>query len=390
MKRILFLFSLLLLIISCNGQEKETYWKGDNVMKEDKTLMHGVTLAYMDMIAEMRIHLSKNNDSIVFAYPYEKKMKLSELKSLTDCRLKDTGELLDSVYDVRVEGNQLKIKFYYIGTSDKDQRFFLNLVKTDKETYLKETEKLREGKKKLLEMIKPIDVSALNLSINIPGYFKPEIKLDALSPIELAEDLCQIRGLQTSSSAISFTIEEKGKFDYHEYGIMNADKINRSVAVMNNINLTSLRLLTDTSGKKVEAWMVSKEKTDKKELQSLFKAIQSKYPNAKVKSIGEPSLVASVDDVLDLPSTFGIVLTTDNEIIKLVVKVPEDLYDKGMKNKPLPYDASSKEVLKTFEHYIDLTKTSEVKVIFASKKLDDLLNADGFSGERPEFLSDRY
>lgn len=64
----------------------------------------------MDMIAEMRIHISKNKDSLIFNYPYEKKIKISELKSLTNCRIPSTGQLLDSVYDVRVENNKLKTK----------------------------------------------------------------------------------------------------------------------------------------------------------------------------------------------------------------------------------------------------------------------------------------
>ncbi|OCA77228.1 hypothetical protein BBI01_01840 [Chryseobacterium artocarpi] len=388
MKKILLFLSLLVIVISCNGQNKETYWKSDGVEKIDKEPMHGVTLSYMEMLAEMRIHLSKSNDSLIFEYPYMKKIKLSELKSLTGCRLKDTNELLDSVYDVRVEGDQLNIKFHYIGTASKENRFFLKFIKMDKDNYSKEVEKLQNDKKRLLDMIKPIDISGLDLSVSIPEYFKSDIKLDALSPIELAEDLCQIRGLKTLSTPISFNIKEKGKFVYHQYGIQNTDKIERTVAAMGNFNFTSLQILTDAERKRVDAWMVAKENKSKKDVQSLLKAIVSKYPKAKITMAGEPSTVASKEDVLDIVSKFGIILETDKEVVKLMLKIPEELYDKEGSKEHLSYKAPSSEVLKRFEYYVDLTEKSELRLIMSSKKLDDQLASDGVSGTVPSFVSE--
>lgn len=381
MKKIISLLGILIFIISCNGQGKESYWKGQEVTKENKELIHGVTLAYMEMIAEMRIHLSKNNDSLVFTYPYEKKIKISELKTLTGCRLKDSGELLDSIYDVRVEGDQLKIKFHYIGTASKDDRFSLNLVKVDKASYSKEIETLKNEKKRMLEMIKPADVSGLNVSINVPEYFKSGINPDILNPIQLAEDLCQVKGLQTLSSSESFKVGQE-KYNYRQYELVNADKIKRVAAKIGTIDFPTLRLVTDQSGSRTDAWMVSRENSDKKTIQSIFRSIQSKYPNATVTATGAPEIALTKDDVVGMSSTFGVAMTTNNEIIRILINTPEELYGKKQEA------ANSKEVLKAFEYYISLIGTAEIKVQIISKKLNDLLNAKDFSGDKPSFLSE--
>lgn len=386
MKKIILFLTLLLIAVSCKGQEKETYWKSHEVGKENKGSIYGVTLAYMEMIIKMKIHATRNNDDLVFDYPYERKVKISDLKSLTGCRLKSTGELLDSVYDIRIEGDKMKIKFHYIGTDSKDNQFYLTLIKTDKNTYSQEIEKLQADKKRLLSMIEPVDVSGLNLSVSIPEYCKPEIKLGVLSPIELAEDLCEIRGLETVSVPISFTISGKGKFAYYQYGILNADKINRSVAKMDKLDFTGLQMLTDGEGKRVEAWMVSKESTDKKEIQSILKTILSKYPNAKITSTGEPLIADSKESIHSVTSKFGIILRTDRDVVKLMIKIPEQLYDNGRKSKALSYKASSKEFLKEFEHYIDCVEKGEIRIVVSSKKLDDELNSDGISGTVPSFV----
>lgn len=381
MKKIISLLGILIFIISCNGQEKESYWKGQEVTKESKEQMHGVTLAYMEMIAEMRIHLSKNNDSLVFTYPYEKKIKVSELKSLTGCRLKDSGELLDSVYDVRVEGDQMKIKFHYIGTASQDNRFTLNLVKTDKANYTKEIETLKNEKKRLIEMIKPADVSGLNLAISVPEYFKRGAHLDALNPIQLAEDLCQVKGVQTLSSSESFKVG-KEKYNYHQYELGNADKIKRMAATMGTVDFPTLKIVTDQAGNRTDAWMIGRENTDKKTIQSIFKSIQSKYPNATVTAIGAPEIALTKDDVVGIASTFGITMTTNSEIIRILINTPEELYGK----KQTATD--SKGFLKAFEYYISLIGTADIEIQMVSKTLNELLNAKDFSGDRPSFLSE--
>lgn len=381
MKKIISLLSVLIFIISCSGQEKESYWKGQEVTKESKEQMHGVTLAYMEMIAEMRIHLSKNNDSLVFTYPYEKKIKVSELQSLTGCRLKESGKLLDSVYDVRVEGDQLKIKFHYIGTASKDNRFSLNLVKTDQADYIKETETLKNEKKKLIEMIKPADVSGLNIAVNVPEYFRSGANLDALNPVQLAEELCQIKGVQTLSSSGSFKVG-KEKYNYHQYELGNADKIKRVAATMGPIDFPTLKIVTDQAGNKTDAWMISRENTDKKTIQSIFRSIQSRYPNAAIAAIGEPEIALTKDDVVGIASSFGITMTGNSEIIRIMINIPEELYGK----KQTATD--SKGALKAFEYYISLIGNAEIEVQMVSRKLYELLNAKDFSGDRPSFLSE--
>ncbi|MEJ5102635.1 hypothetical protein [Chryseobacterium sp. MYb328] len=381
MKKIISLLGILMFVISCNGQGKESYWKGQEVTKESKEPFHGVTLAYMEMIAEMRIYLSKNDDSLVFTYPYEKKIKVSELKSLTGCRLKDGGKLLDSVYDVRVEGDQLKIKFYYIGTASKDNRFSLNLVRTDKASYIKETETLKNEKNRVLEMIKPADVSGLGVSISIPEYFKPDININLLNPIQLAEDLCQVKGIQTLSSSESFKVGQE-KYNYRQYELVNADQVSRIAARIGTIDFPTFKLVTNQDGSRTDAWMVGRERSDKKTIQSIFRSVQSKYPNADIIAIGAPEIAQTKDDVVGIASTFGVTMTNSNEIIRILISIPEELY--GIKQEA----TGSKEVAKAFEYYISLIGTAEIQVKVISKKLNDLLNAKNFSGDRPYFLSE--
>ncbi|SUJ21169.1 Uncharacterised protein [Sphingobacterium spiritivorum] len=188
---ILSIILLTMLSIKTYAQDKRTYWKPEKVTKVNNKSMWGITLAYMDMIAEMRIHLSESKDSLYFSYPYEKKIKISDLQSLTDCRLKDTGELLDSIYEVAIEKDTLKIKFNYIGTAEKDNRFSLNMIPVKKGEYNSEVERLKKHKEEILSKIKTIDLSALNLEWTLPDYFK-EKGLSDLNPVQLAEELAEV------------------------------------------------------------------------------------------------------------------------------------------------------------------------------------------------------
>ena len=65
-----------LLFISCNSQT-ETYWNAYDVFRINKEPITGFTLTYME-----NIHIRHRKDSLEFHYPFQKKIKSSELKSL--------------------------------------------------------------------------------------------------------------------------------------------------------------------------------------------------------------------------------------------------------------------------------------------------------------------
>lgn len=372
---------------SC-GQETETYWKSENVTKIDNTPFRGITSAYMDMIAEMQIHLSKNNDSLIFNYPNEKTIKISELKSLTNCRIPSTGQLLDSVYDVRVENDKLKIKFHYIGTGDEEKRFVLNLIKIDKKEFLEETERLQKEKTKLKNIIKPINATTLDLSILKPTYLNTEIDLNKLNPIALAEDLCDVKHFFNSTALKneSFTIKDKGSFQYNYYNIQNSNKIASEVANIGNIKFNSLAFITNEADNKNNAIIFTQNELQTKSIQTLYDLITSKMKSAKINEIGLP------EDVVSISRVFGIVWTTEKQKIKLLIETPEEiLYQKADANFSLPYTEdvhSEKDILRIFKHYLSLTEKAKIRIVIASTEFDELLNADGFSGNRPTILGE--
>jgi hypothetical protein len=210
MKKLLLLSLGILFLKNAIGQEVESYWKTDNVTRIDNKEIWGVTLSYMEMLANMQIHLTKHGDLLKFSFPDQQEIKLSQFKSITNCRLKQSGELLDSVYAVESEPEKLKIMFHYAGR-DGENRFAVNLLPIESGVYFKEVEKLRNERKKLLELLVPLDLSGLNLSLPIPSYFNPSLNLDILNPIQLAEDLCDIEKLRTESTRFDFTIKGEKK-----------------------------------------------------------------------------------------------------------------------------------------------------------------------------------
>lgn len=376
MKKLLLLFAIVQVFVSCNAQSDETYWKSEEVTKVDGKPFWGITSGYMDMIAEMRIHLSKNNDYLIFHYPYEKKIKIADLKSLTDCRLKSTGELLDSIYEVSIEDDKLQIKFHYLGTADKENRFVLNLIKIDKNKYLEETEKLKSEKTKLQSMIKPIDATTLDLSVAKPAYFNSGINMSVLNPIELAKDLCDIDGLGTSvSKNVSFQISDKGSYQFNYYSIKNSDEIGTAVAEIGGMKFNSLAFITDASGKENKAFVLTQKELDKKSTLSLYNIINTKMKGAEIDEFGLPALNSPI------LKTFSIIWKSETQIIKLLIEPSTALKNDKVTLPDVGYERhSAKDITKVFNHYLNLTEKAKVRIIVVSTEFDALLNADGFSG----------
>ncbi|MGJ1196050.1 hypothetical protein ACR777_06700 [Sphingobacterium spiritivorum] len=377
MKSYYTILSCILLTLFCaktNAQEKRTYWKSENVTKVNNTSMWGITLAYMDMIAEMRIHLSESKDSLYFSYPFEKKIKISDLQSLTDCRLKNTGELLDSVYEVAIEKDTLKIKFNYIGTAEKDNRFSLNMIPVKKDEYNSGVERLKKNKEDILSKIKTIDLSALNPEWALPDYFK-EKGLSDLNPVQLAEELAEVsNGFKITSNKIELT-KDRNKIEYNSYGVENMNLIGLPAAHIHAVDFDNIEFVSSTSAHKAGAIIIAQNNMEKSEIKNLFHIISEKLTGDSVAQFGLPMLYDD-NTSLGIHSFFAVSWAGKDKIVRLAIdNVPDDLFDKEIDNDiALPETYSAGDIDKVFRHYLDLIPTSRVRVFIVSKEFDEILH----------------
>lgn len=362
----MFYMLLVFLFAACKSQEKESYLGSGKVERVDGKPLNLFSSGYANMVAEMQIHLSKNNDTIIFSYPYEKKMSISELKSISSCRLQG-AELLDSIYDIDFDHNQLLLKFYFNGRSDKD-RYVLTLPGMSKEKYLAEVQKLKLEKDQLFDMLKPVDASALDLSVPNPQYFSAELNLNALNPVQVAEMLCsRDDGLQAGTQTFSFTVKNEGGFKYHEYFINNSEKIGFSAAAIGKINFNNLKFLNNATTNKTEGIILSQKNLNKNEIRYLFEAIDSKIKNAKI-------------DESSLSSLLAISWKDANKVIKLVVADESDEVTDSTAN---PDQTKSKTIVEALEQHISSSKKPTVTITIVSNELSTLIQAEDFTGVKP-------
>lgn len=373
MKKIIFVILLAISLQSC-AQEKDTYWKSENVTKIDNKPFLGITSAYMDMIAEMRIHLSTNNDSLYIDYPFEKKMKISEFQSFTNCKFASTGQLLDSIYDINITNNTLNIKFYYNGTTEEEKRFSLNFVNINKEAFYKEVNSLKEEKLKILDNINSIDLSTLEIPKNTE-YLSPQNKLKQLNPIQLAEELV---GNKNSFKVITRTFsisKDKNQLNYANIGLENTDKLGKTAAHINDINFNNIEYIENNKTQSIDAVFVSKNKMKNKEIIALYNFISNNITTNTIEQFGLPMLYEEGDS-LGIHNFLAITWKTKDRVIKLAVEdIPDELWDKEIDNNiALKDNYTIKDIDKVFRHYLSLIKSSEIKLFIVANDFDYLLH----------------
>lgn len=360
---------LVFLFTACKSQEKESHWGSGKVERLDGKPLNLFSSGYANMVAEMQIHLSKNNDTITFSYPYERKMKVSELKSISYCQLQ-SAELLDSIYDIDFENNQLLLKFYFNGRSDKD-RYVLTLPGLSKEKYLAEVQKLKSEKNQLFDMLKSVNASALDLSVPNPRYFSADLNLNALNPVQVAEMLCsRDDGLQAGTQTFSFTVKNEGGFKYQEYFINNSEKAGFSAAAIGKINFNNLKFLSNAKTNKTEGIILSQKNLNKNEIRYLFDAIGSKMNNAKI-------------DESSLSSLLAISWMDANKVIKLVIA---DESDEAADSTQNPDQKKSKTVKEALEQHMSLIKKPTVTITIVANELSRLIQAEDFTGVKPNVV----
>lgn len=366
------LLILAIAIQSC-AQEKETFWKADVVKKIDNTPFNGITVAYMDMIAEMKIHLSVNNDSIIIGYPFDKKLKISEFKSFTNCKIPSTGQLLDSIYDIDISGDDLKIKFYYTGTADDEKRFSLNFVKLNKDVFFNEIKSLNESKLKILKQINTLDLSSLDLPEK-PGYLSNTTKLSQLNPMLLAEQLVDNKNsFQILAKTFSLS-KDKNQLTYQNVEIENSDKIEKNIAQINAIKFNTISFVSREKTSKADAVVVSKNKMSSDEIAALYDFISSHVEANNIEQFGLPRLYAEGDS-LGIHNFLAITWKLKDKVIKLAIEdVPDELWDKEIDgNIALRDNYAPKDIEKVFRHYLPLIGTSDIKLFIVSNDLNNTL-----------------
>lgn len=377
-----FLFYPIFLTMDCSQQSDKTYWITKDVTKMDGKLFHGITSSYMEMIAEMRIHLIKNSDSLIVSYPFEKKMKISEFKSLTNVRIRESGELLDSIYEVKMEGDLLKIKFIYAGTSDDEKSFSVNLIQVNKDKFDQEIAQLKKNKEKLLGSVKPVNFSNLDLALAVPSYFKAKNIGNAINPVQLAEELADMNKDRlpitqiTTNSSFESEIPGQTKENYSVFALENTEKINLPVANVGKTNFNSIELICHSTTEDLALILLTKNaKGD--DLQFLYKAISSNLPNAKIETKGLPQY-ASDKEVIDIDDFITISFINERKIIKLSIDVSLDYFAKHASDDViLAYDEQNPKALKkVFEHYLNLFSEAKVRLYIVSKSFDEVLKMD--------------
>lgn len=380
--KLILLFYPLFLTMACNQQNDKSYWITEDVSKKDGRPFHGITSSYMDMIAEMRIHLTKNGDIVTIDYPYEKNMKLSEFKSLTNVRIKDSGELLDSITEVKVEGDLLKINFIYAGTSDDEKSFFVNLIQVNQDKYDAEITRLKKDKEQLLAKVKPVDLSNLDLAVAIPLYFKEENISNAINPVQLADELADMNKdagpIIQITTDYSFESEIPGqpKENYSVFALENTEKIKLAVANVRKVEFNSIELISDSAAQKLAMILLTKN-AKKEDLQSLYKAISANMPNATIITNGLPQY-GSEKDKIDLDDFITISFISEQKTIKLSIDVSTDDHKKfAEENAILAYDEQNPQAMKkVFEHYLNLFNQAKVRVYIVSKSFDEVIKTD--------------
>lgn len=387
MKRgiVLVLFACLNFTLS-SCQEKETYWVVDGLTKENGEPMTGITLGYMEALASRQYHIYKNGDELEFMYPVAKKVKTDDLKSLTDSRLLETGQLVDSVYAVKVSGNKLSIKFTYIGTAQDDKRFSLNFVQLDKDKFYSELKNVQNERKKITDKIKKVEVSKLDLTIPKPAYFNKE-DLTALSPMQGIDLFLGVKSDEMQPTVQSFTVEldeNKKKAEFSKLGVDIPAKQNYA-AKFDGVDFNGLEFVTSAENK-TQAIKLTRDDLDKKYIVQLFHTIDKSQPNAAINYIGLPDVYQG--EMMPISNSISVSWKAKDKMVKLIVDIPKELYEKETDIKVfVPENGTAADIKKVFLHYVNLLNKPKVSVVVISTDFEsDLFYDRGSRSDMGDYL----
>lgn len=384
MKKVIVLQFLLLFSMglkACKGEDSG-YWVADAITKEDGQAMRGITLAFMEAIAEKKIHLRKEGEFLEFVYPVTKKVAESKLTSITDLKIAKTGQLIDSVYKVVVSGKSLQIKFYYIGTSEEDKRFSLNFTRVEKDAFNREVAILQKERKLLTDKVKTMAVRTLDLSTPLPDYFN-EKDLTALSPMQGIDIFLGATSNEIQPTFNSFNLEDSTgiKKKYTKLGIDIPEKA-PPAAKFEDVVFNGVEFIRAES-KQIQA-ITLKGDLNKDEILKLYEHIDKSHPEAYVTYTGLPALyMGEIDKIMEW---FSITWKDNDNVIKLQVKTPDALFKQQVyKDIYVPEKVTNADIKKVFTDYVRLIDKSYVNVFVLDSDFEAVLWEDTSNGSDADF-----
>lgn len=162
MRNALFATILILVIFTNIGcTQTKSYWVLDGISSESREPMMGMTLGYMEDLVKKNTLLVKTGTLIHVDFPEKHDFSTDTIKSITYNRIQKSafsegmeGSLIDSIYNISMSGDSLKISFCYGGPKRIDNRFQIAYVKVTEANYykyLKEDELIAKSRKQAVD-----------------------------------------------------------------------------------------------------------------------------------------------------------------------------------------------------------------------------------------------
>ncbi|RZK21620.1 MAG: hypothetical protein EOO86_00410 [Pedobacter sp.] len=149
--KVIILSLLTLFCLSCSSQDTETYWKIDNIYREDKKPFVGLTGAFMQEIIDHQFHFVKRNDSLYFDMPEKFQIDIKKFKSLRQLHITDRDYY--EMYAQDFSNSSFKIKFKDNATISDSKNTIIEFKKITKEEYLKSTQEIIDHQKSIEQKI---------------------------------------------------------------------------------------------------------------------------------------------------------------------------------------------------------------------------------------------
>ncbi len=367
-KKILVYAIMFFVFQSCQGQKSETFWRSESISKVDNSEISTFSKAFTNEILETNIHLSKNGDEIQLGFPENKKIKISDFKSLSNVKL-ENGVLLDSIYDIDVKDKFLNIKFYFNGREKKD-RYILSFQNMDKASYSKDVSELQASQKKLIESLKTLDISKLDLQTKWPSYFDKSVNIDALNYRQTAEMLAsKDDGLQSASMQNEVSVDGFPVFKYREVSIKNSNKLNFVAVRFSGVEFNNLKYIFDAETEKAEAIVFSDNHLTSKQITDVFSKLNSHF--------GKPEIAPT-----DYPSFLMFTWKDANNVVKMVLTEDDSDVDEipTLNAEKLKINSDATLLLKQYSTQL---KKAEVTITLVSNKLSAIMKRTLKKGTKP-------
>ncbi|WP_202948177.1 hypothetical protein [Flavobacterium sp. CF136] len=173
-KQLILIIVFTLMNVSCDSQNKETYWEISNIYREDKEDFKGLTGNYMQQILDQNFHFIKKNDSLFFELPEKFTVNINNLKSLIQIKIMDKDYY--EMYDFSFSDKTFNIKFKDNATFSSSKNTIIEFSQISKEKFQKD---INEE----IAYVKELKQKTNNLKTELAS--KPQIKLNNVVKLPL-------------------------------------------------------------------------------------------------------------------------------------------------------------------------------------------------------------